>query len=296
MSPGDLITVTSGSFSQSFCVGAGGVAAGATSIPIAASCTVNSVTYTNSATITISAGATIQDSSSDTTAANTNCYDAQTTNLTWNPTTNNPLCSSALLYVQETTGGKNYCWFGSGHDSATGMCDAPISVKQTSATPTVAASTTYTLASALTGNVKTGDKLWFSENGNVVQCFASANSYIGALSLTTNGTACTVITGANSGFDANVVITDKSTLDTLASDYPSSTDSISAFDINRNYGLKKELTPVTANGTTGVASVDLASSGSRTFVVGVFIPGPAAAQNLLQALKSTFGLVWHIDQ
>ncbi len=295
MAAGDLITVTSGPFSQSFCVGAGGVAAGATSIPIAATCTVDLVTYTNIATITISQCATIQDSSSDTTATNTNCYDVQTTNLTWNPTTGNPLCTSALLYVQETTGSKNYCWFGSGHDSVTGMCDAPISVKQTSATPTIAASTTYTLATALTGNVKTNDKLWFSENGNVIQCNASANSYIGALSLTTNATACTPISGTNTGFDANVVITDKSTLDTLASD-PGTSDSISAFDINRNFGLKKELTPVSANGTTGVAAVDLASSAARTFVVGVFIPGPAASQNQLQALKSTFGLVWHIDQ
>ena len=296
MAAGDLITVTSGPYSQSFCVGAGGVAAGATSIPIAASCTVASVTYTNTATITISAGATIQDGSSDTTAANTNCYDVQTTNFGWNPTTNNPLCSSALLYVQETTGGKNYCWFGSGHDSATGMCDAPISAKQTSATPTIGPSQTYTLTAGLTGNVKAGDELDFSENGNVVACTANANTYMNATSLATSSAACTVKSGTNSGFDANVVITDKSTLNTLASDYPSSTDSISAFDINRNYGLKKELTPVTANGTTGVSSVDLASSGSRTFVVGVFIPGPAASQNQLQALKSTFGLVWHIDQ
>jgi hypothetical protein len=296
MAAGDLITVASGNQSQSFCVGSGGAAAGATSIPIAASCTVSSVTYTNTATITISAGATIQDNNSDTTAANTNCYDTQVTNLGWNPTTNNPLCSSALLYVQETTGGKNYCWFGSGHDSATGMCDAPISVKPTNAGTSIASSTTYNLATALTGNVKAGDQLLFSENGNVVACYANANTYIGALSLATNGTACTVQSGANSGFDNNVVITDKTTLNTLASDYPSSTDSISAFDINRNYGLKKELTPVTANGTTGVAAVDLASSASRTFVVGVFIPGPAASQNQLQALKSTFGLVWHIDQ
>ena len=296
MTAGDLITVTSGTFSQSFCVGAGGVAAGATSIPIAATCTVSLVVYTNSATITIAAGATIQDSSSDTTAANTNCYDMQITNLTWNPTTNNPLCSSALLYVQETTGGKNYCWFGSGHDSATGMCDAPISAKQTSATPTIGPSQTYTLTTGLTGNVKAGDELDFSENGNVVACTANANTYMNATSLVTSSAACTIKSGVNSGFDANVVITDKSTLNTLASDYPSSTDSISAFDINRNFGLKKELTPVSANGTTGVAATDLASSAARTFVVGVFIPGPAAAQNTLQALKSTFGLVWHIDQ
>ena len=119
---------------------------------------------------------------------------------------------------------------------------------------------------------------------------------MGATSITLSGTACTVVSGVNSGFDTNTVITDSTTLGTLASDYPSANDSISKFDTTKNYNLKQELTPVSANGTIGPTGTDLASSAARTFVVGVFIPGPATAQNQLQALKSTFGLTWHIDQ
>jgi hypothetical protein len=286
---GDLVVVTYGSKSQTFKVGAAGAAPGATSIPI-----VNNVTYPNVSTMTISAGATVVDQSSDTTAANTDCYDTQQTVYTFNPTTNNPLCSATLLYVQETTSGKNYCWFGSGHGSATGMCDAPISSNPTglgtSANQTIAAGT-YAV-SALKGNVKSGDTVAFTESGNVVTCPASSSYYIGATSITVG--ACSVQSGSSNGvFDNNAVITDTTTLATLASD---SSDTISQFDITKNYNLKQELTPVSSNGSTGVATSDLASGASRTFVVGVIIPGPAAPQNQLQGLKSTFGLTWHIDQ
>jgi len=282
---GDLVVVTYGPNSQTFKVGPAGAAPGATSIPI-----VNDGTYPNVATITISAGATVADTSSDTTAANTDCYDTQQTVYTFNPTTNNPLCSATLLYVQETTGGKNYCWYGSGHGSATGMCDAPISTKPSAVSGGVVAAGSYTVT-ALTGNIKSGDTLAFTEGANQVTCPASANYYIGVTSITVG--ACTLVTGANSGFDSNTVITDTTTLGTIASD---SSDTISQFDIHKNYGFKQELTPVSANGTLTPTGTDLASSAARTFVVGVVIPGPAAAQNQLQGLKSTFGLTWHIDQ
>jgi hypothetical protein len=259
------------------------------------------VTYPNVSTITISAGATVADQSSDTGAANTNCYDTQQTLLGsgggFNPTTNNPLCAATILYVQETTGGKNYCWWGNTSSSpAPGACNAPISTKPSAiAGGVVTPSSTYTVT-ALTGNIKAGDTLQFTEGGNQVTCPVNgSNYYVGATSITLSATACTVISGTNTGFDSNTVITDTTTLQTIASDGGAS--SVSQFDIHKNYNQKIELTPVSANGTTGPTGTDLAASGGqRTFLVGVIIPGPAAAQNQLQGLKSTFGLTWHIDQ
>ena len=296
MAAGDLVNVTYGSTSQTFCVGAGGAAPGATTIPLSSTgaCT----GYTTTPTISFLPGATVQDTSSDTSATNTNCYDTQQTVLGsgsgWNPATGNPLCVASLLYVQETTGGKNYCWFGNNTGAPTGACTAPISANPTglgtSANQTIAAGT-YAV-SALKGNIKSGDTLAFKENGNTVTCPASADYYLGATSVQVG--ACTVQPGSSNGiFDNNAVITDTTTLTTLASD---TTHTISLFDRTKNYSLKQELTPVTANGVTGPATNDLASAGVRTFVVGVFIPGPTTPQNQLQGLKSTFGLTWHIDQ
>lgn len=296
MAAGDLITVTDGGTSQTFCVGAGGAAPGATSIPVSStgSCT----GYSTTPTISFLAGSTVQDTSSDTTATNTNCYDTQQTVLGssggWNPATGNPLCNAAIVYVQETTGGKNYCWFGNSTGAPTGACTAPISTNPTGlgtgANQTIAAGS-YAVT-ALTGNVKSGDTIAFKENGNTVTCPASSDYYVGATSITVG--ACTTQAGSSNGiFDNNAVVTDTTTLGTLASD---TTHTISQFDRTKNYNQKLELTPVTANGTTGPATNDLASSGVRSFLVGVFIPGPAAPQNQLQGLKSTFGLTWHIDQ
>jgi hypothetical protein len=296
MAAGDLITVTYGSTSQTFCVGAGGAAGGATTIPVSStgSCT----GYSTTPTISFLPGATVQDTSSDTSATNTNCYDTQQTVLGsgsgWNPATGNPLCNASLLYVQETTGGKNYCWFGNNTGAPTGACTAPISVNPTglgtSANQTIAAGT-YAV-SALKGNIKSGDTLAFKENGNTVTCPASADYYLGATSVQVG--ACAVQAGSVNGiFDNNAVITDTTTLTTLSTDV---THTISQFDRTKNYSLKQELTPVTANGVTGAAATDLASAGVRTFVVGVAIPGPTTPQNQLQGLKSTFGLTWHIDQ
>lgn len=296
MAAGDLITVTYGGTSQTFCVGTGGAAPGATSIPVSStgSCT----GYSTTPTISFQPGATVQDTSSDTTATNTNCYDTQQTVLGsgggWNPATGNPLCNAAIIYVQETTGGKNYCWFGNSTGAPTGACTAPISTSPTGlgtgANQTIAAGT-YAVT-ALTGNIKSGDTIAFKESGNTVTCPASSDYYVGAASITVG--ACTTQAGSSNGiFDNNAVVTDTTTLGTLASD---TTHTISQFDRTKNYNQKLELTPVTANGTTGPATNDLASSGVRTFLVGVFIPGPAAPQNQLQGLKSTFGLTWHIDQ
>ena len=291
---GDLLVVTSGPNQQTFCAGAAATA-GTTTITLGSTgaCT----GYSKVSTIAINQYATVADQSTDTTAANTNCYDTQQTVYTFNPTTNNPLCSAAVMYVQETTGGKNYCWWGNTSSSpAAGACNAPISTKPSAvAGGVVAAGSTYTVT-ALTGNIKAGDTLYFTEGGNQVSCTANgSNYYVSATSITLSGTACTLISGTNTGFDSNTIITDATTLQTIASD--GGTNSVSQFDIHKNYSGKIELTPVSANGTTAPTGTDLAASGGvRTFLVGIILPGPAAAQNQLQGLKSTFGLTWHIDQ
>jgi hypothetical protein len=291
---GDLLVVTSGPNSVTFCAGAAS-AAGSTAITLGT--TGSCVGYGKTAAFDINQYATLADQSTDTTAANTNCYDVQQTVYTFNPITNNPMCSAAILYVQETTGGKNYCWWGNTTSSPpAGACNAPISTKPSAvAGGIVSAGSTYTVT-ALTGNIKAGDTLLFTEGGNQVSCTANgSNYYVGAVSITLSGTACTVPSGTNTGFDSNTVITDATTLGSLSSD--GGTNSVSQFDIHKNYNGKIELTPVSANGTTAPTGIDLAASGgSRTFLVGVIIPGPAAAQNQLQGLKSTFGLTWHIDQ
>jgi hypothetical protein len=285
---GDLLVVTYGANSQTFCAGSP-AAAGATSITLSSTgaCT----GYPTTANFNIGQYATVSDQSTDTTAANTNCYDVQQTVYTFNPTTNNPLCSASLLYVQETTGGKNYCWYGNSTGAPTGGCTAPISTTASAgySSGTVVAGA-YTVA-ALTGNIATNDLINFTQGANQEQCKSSGNYYVGATSITVN--TCTLVTGANSGYGGTSVITDATTLGTLASD---TTDTISQFDIHKNYNLKQELAPVSANGVLTPTGTDLASAATRTFVVGVIIPGPAAAQNQLQGLKSTFGLTWHIDQ
>ena len=281
---GDHILVTYGGSSQTF-VASAGASPGATTI------SVNSLT----ATATFQAGATVEDLDSDTSATNTNCYDTQLVNLGFNSTTNNPLCSGSVLFVQETTGGFNYCWWGSGAGSANGQCDAPISTSASSVSGGVVAAGSYTVT-ALTGNIKNGDTLQFAEGANKVTCPASSDYYYGATSITVG--ACTLASGSNSGFNSSAIITDTSSLSRIAGD---TTHSISKFDQNASYAHKIELTPVSANGTTAATGTDLASNATRTFVVGVTIAGssaapPANAQNQLQQLKSTFGLTWHIDQ
>jgi hypothetical protein len=291
VSTGDAIVVTSGANSQTFCVGAN-AAAGATSVTITGVSGCGGL-YTNVAAYTFAAGATVSDQSTDTTATNTNCYDTQQTVYSFNPATGNPLCVAGLLYVQETTGGFNYCWYGNNTGAPTGGCTAPISTSPSAGlSGGTVVNGAYTVA-ALTGNIATNDHLYFTQNGNVMDCKSSGNYYVGATSITVN--SCAVNTGTNTGYTNSVVITDNTTLNTLASD---STHTVSQFDIHKNYNLKQELAPVSANGTLTPTGTDLATGApnARTFVVGVFIPGPAVAQNQLQGLKSTFGLTWHIDQ
>jgi hypothetical protein len=301
VSNGDLVVVSAGSKTQTFKVGAN-ASPGATTLTI-----VNDATYPNVATAAFAAGATVQDTSSDTSVDNTNCYDVQTTSSpvagatygtqlnNFNPILHNPFCQAALIYVQEIGTNHNYCWIGNGSGSANGMCNAPISTNPTIGSNTTIGTATYTVA-ALTGNVKTGDSVAFTEGANVVTCTATASSYITATAISVN--SCSVTSGVNGTFDSSTVVTDTTTLTTLSTD---TTNTISNFDTTKKYTSKVELTPVSANGTTAATGTDLphydgGSTDTRKFYVGVYVPSTAASQNQLQGLKSTFGITWHIDQ
>lgn len=284
VSNGDQIVVTYAGTSQTF-IANGASAAGGTTVNVNPA----------AATAAVAAGATVEDTSSDTSAANTNCYDTQITNLGFNPTTNNPLCSTAMLFVQETTGGNHYCWWGSGAGSANGMCDLPVSVASSTPTSGVAiGATTYTISTAggLNGNIKSGDHVAFTENGNQAWCTANADTYAGAGSVTLT-TPCGTSYGANNVFDSSATMTDLTSLQRIASD---GTHSLSQFDQNAKTTSHIELTPVTGNGTAPLAATDLAHGASRNFIIGIVIPGPASAQNTIQALKSTFGISWQLSQ
>ncbi|HEX7083629.1 MAG TPA: hypothetical protein VF186_05910 [Gaiellaceae bacterium] len=286
---GDSIVVSFGTHTQTF-VASGSASGGATSIPITA----------QTANYAYPVGSIVQDTSSNTTASNTDCYDVKTTvagttgatkgtDLDFNPTTGNPLCAAALLYVQEQTGGFNYCWFGNSSNAPTGGCTAPISVTPSSALSTSGAITTIGV-SALNGNVKKNDTIRIVSGNNTQDFTANADAYIGATSLTI------VSATPNFAYPTTSTITDTTVQNTLN---PDQADTISKFDTLHNGSSGKiPLYPLTANGTASTtAPVALAHSATRTFYVGVYLPGPPANnQNPLQGLSSTFGLTWHLDQ
>ena len=84
-------------------------------------------------------------------------------------------------------------------------------------------------------------------------------------------------------------VTSPATLNALAAN----TDTLASFDASSPI----ELAPLTASGTKGTPAVnDLGAGGAREFTVGVYLPNTVAAQNQLQALKSTFGITWQINQ
>lgn len=282
VSTGDSITVASGASTQTFTVTGGPYAGGSTTI---------NVNATQAANGAMTAGATVDDTSTNSSVDNTNCYDAQVTNLTFNVTTHNPLCQAATLFVQEVTGGKHYCWWGSG--TGTKMCDIPISVNPSSAPGTIAAGT-YNISTAggLNGNIKSGDRIAFTEGANQAECTASTDYYASATSIVLTST-CATIYGSNSGFTTAAVITD---LDSLARVAADGAHSISQFDTTKKSTTKLELSPVTADGTITPSAIDMAAGATRNFVLGIIIPGTASNQNVLQALKSTFGISWQLSQ
>jgi hypothetical protein len=279
----DAIVVSFGTHTQTFTANAA-ASGGATSIsvtPLAAN-------------FAYPIGTIVSDTSSNTNAANTDCYDAKTTAgnlLNFNPVAGNPFCGAALIFVQETTGGNHYCWLGKGSspESASGMCSAPISVNLSSALSTGGAITSLPVT-ALNGNVASGDSIIVTSGANTQTFAASANAFFGATSITVTSAT------PNFAYPTTSTVTDSTTLSVALN--PDTTDTITNFDTAHNTIGKIQLFPVTGNGTiNNAATVELSHTLSRIFQIGVYLPAPAGInQNALQGLQSTFGITWHIDQ
>jgi uncharacterized protein YceK len=290
---GDHITVTYGTHTQTF-VASGGTSGGSTSIGVT-SLTPNFAYPT---------GASVVDTDSNASSANTDCYDQKTTtpgttgatkgtDLNFNPVAGNPFCAAALVFVQETTGSFDYCWLGKAATPATtGFCLAPISVGPSSALSTAGAITSLPVT-ALNGNVVSGDSIKIASGSNTQTFTASGNASFGATSIPIQSAT------PNFAYPTTSTITDTSTLGSLNSD---TTDTIANFDTVHGAAGKIQLYPVTGNNTVDTAApVELnhfnSGTYSRTFEIGVYLPAPAGInQNPLQGLQSTFGITWHIDQ
>jgi hypothetical protein len=290
---GDTIALAFGTHSQNFVASASALA-GATSIAVTPQL----------ANFLYPVATTVTDTTSNANANNTNCFDVKTTtagalgatkgtDLNFNPPTGNPFCATTLIYLQETTGGKNYCWLGNGAAAASGLCTAPISVALTTALTLTPGLTTLAVA-PLNGNVRSTDTITVSSGSHTQTFVAAAAAPYGATSITINS--------ATPGFAYPIgsTVTDTTTLNTLNSD---TSDTITNFDTAHGANTGKVfLPPVTANGTIdALAPVQLSHVGgandTRTFILGVYVPAPTGSnQNQLQGLSSTFGVTWHLDQ
>jgi hypothetical protein len=297
---GDVVMVSDGGHSQTFTVAAPGASAGATAIPITSAL----------ANYSYPVGSRVDDTSGNTGASNTQCYDVKTTTstvagatvgtaLNFNPTTGNPLCSALDFWIQEQTNGFNYCWYGRGSaaspaPSAAGQCRTPTTASLSGAV--TAGSPLATVAvSALTGNVKSGDVLTITQGTHTDTFTASAAAYIGdtTIAVSPSWSPSYAYTGA-------ATITDTTAVNDFVGD---TTDTISAFDTGHKAGATAiELHPLTGNNAyAAAATIELNRHNDagyqRVFYVGVFLPASGtAAQNQLQGLSSTFGLSWHVDQ
>jgi hypothetical protein len=298
----DQIVLSFGTQTQTF-TASGPASGGATSIPVN-SLTPNYAYPANPTNAANTPGTTVSDSSSDTNSSNTDCYDVKTsagTALNFNPTTGNPFCQNAVLYLQETTGGKYYCWVGLAQyaSQSNGLCTAPISVNLATPITSGTAPTTLTVT-ALNGNVNgpapplqgpwTGDSIVITQGSNTETCTATASAPFGSTTIAVSCPSAAVT------YTTSAVVTDSSSLAKLNND---TTDAITSFDTFHSQTTGRiYMPPVSASGTLDTPNpVELAKSGgTRTFEVGAYVPGPAVNQNFLQGLQSTFGLTWHIDQ
>jgi hypothetical protein len=288
---GDSIVVSYGTHTQTFL-------ANAVAAPGATAISVTSL----AANFSYPIGTTVTDTSSNATVNNTNCYDLKTTvpgtvgatkgtDLNFNPVTGNPFCASALIYVQETTSGLNYCWTGKGSspEAANGACTAPISSTIGSLLSTAAPITSLPV-SALNGNVASGDTITVTSGTHTQNFTTTAAAFFGATSIAVTSTT------PNFAYPTTSTVADPTSQGLLNSD---TTDTITNFNTAHNGTLGKiQLYPVTANGTVdNAASVQLSHSSTRTFQVGLYLPAPAGQnQNQLQGIASTFGITWHMDQ
>jgi hypothetical protein len=292
----DQIVVSFGGHSQTFTASAA-AAGGATSISVSGSPLAN---------FSYPLSSNVNDTSSNTTVNNTDCYDVKTSSpgtpgatqgsqLNFNPTTGNPFCSAVLMYVQETTGNTYYCWSGKGSSpqSANGLCVAPISVTLTTGLTSGVAPTTLQV-SPLNGNVTSGNQITVTSGTNTQIFTASADAHIGDTSIAVSGAP-----NANFSYPSSSQVVNTSALTSLNSD---TTDTISNFDTLHPVGGRIQLVPVLSNGNLDTnATVQLShfntGNYTRTFSIGLYLPVPAGSnQNALQGLASTFGLTWHIDQ
>ncbi|MCW2965862.1 MAG: hypothetical protein JWO17_3114 [Actinomycetia bacterium] len=284
---GDHIRVTYGGQFQDF-TATGAVAALATSIPVS-----------GVATATFPVGSVVTDIDSNTTPTTTDCYDVKTSagattgatsgnDLNFISPIGNPFCRAVLMYVQETTNNKHYCWVGNG--SGTAICKAPTSVTLTSG---INGTVNFLPVGSVNGNVTSGDTIHVVSGANSQDFVALGNTFAGAASIAVNPLL------ANFSYPTGSTVVDTTAASALNSD---ATNTISHFDTAFRQSGQIQLRPVTADGVIDqTATVELAhyNTGlwSRTFQVGLYLPAPNGInQNPLQGLASTFGMTWHIDQ
>jgi hypothetical protein len=291
---GDSIVLSYGTHTQTFLASAG-ASGGAASISVTSQL----------ANFSYPIGTTVTDTSSNANVNNTNCYDVKTTSpgtvgatkgtdLNFNPATGNPFCAATLIFVQETTGGFNYCWLGKGSspEAANGACTAPITVNISTLLSTGGAITSLPVT-ALNGNVASGDSIVVTSGTHTQTFTATAAAFFGATSITVTSAT------PNFAYPITSTVVDTTSQGTLNSD---STDTITNFNTAHGSVGRIQLYPVTANGTVDtLASVQLShfntGTFSRVFRVGLYVPAPAGTnQNQLQGLSSTFGITWHLDQ
>jgi hypothetical protein len=318
---GDTVTFSYGTNTQDCTVGGTSPvsAQAATTSLTLASCTGNSGKWN----FAYGPGTRITDGTSDDIAsgtAHTECYDAAKTTTGVNGSTKgtdldfletitagtastalpgNLLCSELYLFVQEQSGGNNYCWFGISYSN--GMCAAPMSSTLNSTTGgtnmQISSSTTALNITGLTGNVKSGDVLYITYGQNTAQCTAGADAYlnattisVGSCSATSTNTLATFPTGVS----GTTIVSDSTMLNAVNND---TTHSITNFDTSVR---GTELYALTGNGTTANVSplpVQLAAGASRTFYIGAYLlPATAAQQNTVQGITSKFGIAFHLDQ
>lgn len=305
---GNKVRVSYSGHSQDFTVAPVGAAANATSIPLVAGQTPN---------FNYPVGSRAEDISGNISPSTTECYDQTTTNanvpvpgatpgnvLPFVTTTGNPLCAAVLFWIQEQTAGVNYCWYGRGSSSS----PAPSAAGQCRTPTTAALAGTLTAGSpvpgnvlavspALTGNIASGDTLSITEGTHTETFTAAAAAYIGDTQISINSWSPTF------AYTPAAVIKDTTAFDALNGD---SFDTVSNFDTTWRPNSTLPLYPLTANNTApnSAATVSLGQYNStgtagykRTFYIGVYLPAPSStAQNQLQGLLSTFGLLWHIQQ
>jgi hypothetical protein len=240
------------------------------------------------ASLTISNGGALNastlDASSFSLFAAGPCADTQVTNLTFNPSAGNPLCNAAVMSVQET-GAAPWCWFGLG--SGTTTCNSTTGT----GTSHLDADTTHTLAaftSAYTGGTDTGRAL------PVATTTAGSATLTSAAGQFTAADLGRAVSGSGIPLSTTILGVDSSTSVTLSS---AATATAAAVSVTLSGSHQLDLRPVTAGTGPNNSMPALAASTSRTFTISLYLPNPTGSnQNALQALKSTFGLTWHIDQ